>query len=226
MNRILAQLHDNHQIWHGNNHHALSHNISTGDQQLDHYLSGGIPDASVIELQTINGIGELRLLVSFVASKAQSTRLISFIAPPSDICSQMLANHGIDPQQVLVLCSEQGSDSLWSAEQCLKSGCVGVVILWHQQFSTAQIKRFKLAAEQGQTNLIILRQQQSFPCYLPVPLSLSLSPYQYGLKVTINKQLGHWSKPEFLFDMRQRWPDLVSSSKPSNVIELKPRKVG
>jgi len=59
-----------------------------------------------------------------------------------------------------------------------------------------------------------------------VPLSLSLSPYQYGLKVTINKQLGHWSKPEFLFDMRQRWPDLVSSSKPSNVIELKPRKVG
>jgi len=225
MNSILMQLHDNHQIWHGNSHHIAMDTISTGDSSFDDYLHGGLPDASVIELQTINGIGELRLLMPYLASKSKSTRLICFIAPPSAISSQMLLANGIAPHQVLVLSGQKGNDILWSVEQCLKSGCVGAVVLWHQQFSIAQIKRFKLAAEQGQSSLIIIRQQPSLSMCLPVQLSLNL-PHQHGLMVTINKQLGHWPKPPFLFDMRRLWPDLVTPSRSHNVIDLKSRHVG
>jgi len=226
MNSILAQLHDSHQIWHGNNHHLISDSITTGDTGLDDYLHGGWPEASVIELQSINGIGELRLLMPYLASQAQSTRLVAFIAPPSQLGSQMLASNELDTSQVLVLYSQRDNDILWSVEQCLKSGCVGVIVLWHQQFTSAQIKRFKLAAEQGQASLIIIRHQPNLSLCLPVQLSLSLAPHQHGLMISINKQLGHWSKAPYLLDMRKQWPDLVTPVKPSNVIELSQRKVG
>lgn len=226
MNSILTQLHNDHQIWHGNSHRNVVEPVTTGYIELDSYLNGGFPDNSVIELQTINGIGELRLIMPYLAHKAQSTRLIAFIAPPSYICSQMLASNGIKAKQVLVLNTEKEDDTLWSVEQCLKSGCIGAIVLWHRQFSSAQIKRFKLAAQQGQANLIIIRPQPNLSLCLPVALSLKLAPHPHGLEVAVNKQLGYWPKAPYILDMRKQWPDLVEQEKPSNVIKLPQRKVG
>lgn len=226
MNRILTQLQNSHQIWHGNNHHLLCDVLPSGYQSLDDFLSGGLPDNSVIELRTINGIGELRLFMPYIAQKTVNDRLAVFIAPPSSISAQTLASNDINPEQVLVLNSKQAPDMLWSAEQCLKSGCVGVAILWHQQFSNAQTKRLKLAALQGQASLIIMRQPTALVSPLPVPLSLTVSPDKHGLKIAINKQLGHWPKSPYSLDMRSQWPDLVEQDKPNNVISISKRKVG
>ncbi len=226
MNSILTQLHNDHQIWHGNSHSTAVNTLTTGYSKLDKYLNGGLPDNSVIEIQSINGIGELRLIIPYLAQKAQAAKLLTFIAPPSNICSQMLASSGIEASQVLVLNTQKQQDTLWSVEQCLKSGCVGAIVLWHQQFTSAQIKRFKLAAQQGQASLIIIRPQPHLSLSLPVQLSLQLAPHAHGLMVTINKQLGFWPKAPYFLDMRKQWPDLAEQQKPSNVIELHQQKVG
>lgn len=225
MNSILMQLHNNHQIWHGNNHHTNLATISSGDAALDDYLNGGFPQASVIEIQSINGIGELRLLMPLLTSQLGLRHLV-FVTPPSNISSHMLASHGISGSQTIVLSSDVEKHTLWSVEQCLKSGCVGAIVLWHQQFTTAQIKRFKLSAQQGQATLIIIRQPIAHTMNLPVQLSLSLTPHQHGLLISINKQLGYWPKAPYLFDMRRHWPDLVVPKLPDNVVMLHQRQVG
>jgi len=226
MNSILTQLYDNHQIWRGNNHDTLLEVQTTGYPSLDAYLCGGFPDNSVIELQSLNGIGELRLIMPYLAKKTAAEKRLIFISPPSTLSSQMLHSNQINPAHIVVLADVATNDALWSAEQCLKSGCVGVVVLWHQLFSSAQVKRLKLAAQQGHASLIIIRQKSALSLSLAVPLCLSISPDTLGLRIAIIKQLGHWPKAPFTLDMRRDWPDLVEQARPTNVISLNQRKVG
>jgi len=224
MHTDLASLIDGRRIWLGSQQAITDDNQPTGYALLDKKLGGGWPQHGVIELQTANGIGELRLISPFLSAVTTTQQLIMFINAPSIINSQMLAFNDIEPSAAVMINTQDDSQQLWSAEQSLHSGCVSIVVLWQQQFSSCQIKRLKLAAKAGGSRLIVIRPPNQLNA-LPVNLTLALMPSDNGLDITIKKQQGHWPQPMFTLDMSQQWPDLVTNRTYDNVITLAKRRV-
>lgn len=224
MRTDFSQLIDGRQIWLGSQQAINEDYQTTGYPLLDEKLSGGWPKQGIIELQTNNGIGELRLMAPYLTSNANEEQLLLFINPPSVINSQMLSLNGLEPASALVINHSDSDKQLWCAEQSLLSGCVSSVVLWQTQLSSCQVKRLKLAAKATGSRLIVIRPPNQLAT-LPVNLSLALMPCDEGLTITIKKQQGHWPQPLFVLDMSERWPDLVTHITRDNVIALGKRRV-
>ncbi len=202
----LSELKASGQIWSLHDQHSPNALLSSGFAELDQVLAGGFPAHTVIELHSPIGIGELRLLLPCLTRPLVRSQLLAFINPPMLIGSQMLQAAGITPSQVLVLHPATAQDALWAAEQCLKSGCCGSVVLWQPSLSIAQLKRLQLCAQDGQASLFIFRGQRQAQISLPVALSLQLSPACQGVKVQVLKRRGGWPTAPVLVDMTARWP--------------------
>lgn len=204
----LSELKASGHIWSLHDQLSPSVLMSTGFAELDQMLAGGFPAHTVIELHSPIGIGELRLLLPCLTRPLVQAQLLVFINPPMLIGSQMLQAAGITHSQVLILQPATAQDALWAAEQCLKSGCCGSVVLWQPSLSIAQLKRLQLCAQDGQASLFMFRGQQQTHISLPVALSLQLSPALQGVKVQVLKRRGGWPTAPVLVDMTARWPRL------------------
>lgn len=231
MNKLLKKLHQDGKVWTAAQAEQNIEMLDSGYKKLNEKLYGGFPVQGVIEVQSLAGIGELRLFMPFLQNllKQESIkkreRKIVFIAPPAQLNALMLAKQHIDEQDLLVICSEQEADSLWAAEQCLKSGCCLAVFLWHQCLAIHQVKRLKQAAVQGKAVQVLFRSQQSLDLNLPVSLSLALSPHDQGLTIEVKKQLGRWPSKPFVLSMQERWPCLTLFPLADNVIPLSKGKL-
>jgi cell division inhibitor SulA len=190
--------------------------LSTGFAELDQLLTGGFPAHTVIEIHSPIGIGELRLLLPCLTRSQASSQLLVLINPPMLIGSQMLQAAGLAVEQVLVLQPASAQDALWAAEQCLKSGCCGSVVLWQSTLSIAQLKRLQLCAQHGMASLFIFRGQQQSQLLLPIALSLQVSPALQGVKVQVLKRRGGWPMAPVLVDMTARWPRLAVQNAAAN----------
>jgi len=204
----LSELKASGHIWSLHDKLCPSAFFSSGFTELDQLLAGGFPAHTVIELHSPIGIGELRLLLPCLTRPMARAQLLVFINPPMLIGSQMLQAAGIPPSQVLVLQPATAQDALWAAEQCLKSGCCGSVVLWQLSLSIAQLKRLQLCTQDGQASLFIFRGQRQAQISLPVALSLQLSPACQGVKVQVLKRRGGWPTAPVMVDMTARWPRL------------------
>jgi protein ImuA len=90
---------------------------------------GGWPEGTLTELLLQQpGIGELRLLAPALAEVAH--RQVFLIAPPHSPQVLALAALGLAPQNVIWIRSDRTADSLWAAEQVLRSGSTGSLLLW------------------------------------------------------------------------------------------------
>jgi len=103
--------------------------VSTGHQALDNQLpGGGWPTGSMTDLLTQQpGICELRLLAPAVSQVAN--RQIAFLQPPHPPQTLALAAMGIPPESALWLRADRTADALWAAEQVLRSGSCGALLL-------------------------------------------------------------------------------------------------
>ena len=211
----LSELKASGQIWSLQDQAPAGSLLSTGFTELDQLLTGGFPPYTVIELHSPLGIGELRLLLPCLTRTGTCRQLLALINPPLLIGSQMLYGAGIAPEQVLLLHPANIQDALWAAEQCLKSGCCGSVILWQPALSIAQLKRLQLCAQNGKASLFIFRGQRQQHISLPVALSLQLSPAPEGIKVQVLKRRGGYPTTPVLVDMTARWPRLSLSNNPA-----------
>jgi protein ImuA len=212
MSALLEQLTRRQLLWHGNSQQAAYPAVASGYAELDHQLGGGFPASGFIDIQTEQGIGELRLLLPYLQQQqSRSKRVIVLMSPPAQPCADMLAGAGIDLAQLLIISTKTAKDTLWAAEQCLHSGSVSAVLLWQVPVRLAQARRLQLAAEQGQASLILLRQPQT-ALGLPVQLSLQLAPHPKGLLLSVQKRKGGWPTAPFLVDMQSRWPVLSVNS--------------
>ncbi len=160
----VSELKASGQIWSLHDQTPVGALLSTGFAELDQALAGGFPAHTVVELHSPMGIGELRLLLPCLTRPAACSQLLALINPPLLIGSQMLQAAGIAADQVLLLQPANTQDALWAAEQCLKSGCCGSVILWQRTLSIAQLKRLQLCAQDGQASLFIFRGQRQTQC--------------------------------------------------------------
>ncbi len=212
---LVAQLKQKQWLWQGSdtpNEHDL---VPSGFAHLDAQLNGGFPRYGVVEIQSLPGIGELRLLLPHLSastsasSSPNATRLMVFIQPPGILSIQQLAELGISVNQVMVIEPQNAQHALWAAEQCAKSGACSHVLLWADDLQVHQARRLQVASETGQCLQFLFRRPQQHQLSLPVSLSLALHPSEQGLELEINKRKGGWQHGRFRVDMQREWPDLA-----------------
>lgn len=217
MNPILETLQNKQLIWRGFQQAVQPAPIATGYAQLDNNLAGGLPNQGVVEIKTLNGIGEIRVFAHYLA-QVQKQGLIIFVAPPALVASEFLLSIGLDISQVYILTPENESDALWCVEHCLKSGCCKSILLWHTaHIALHQIKRLMLAAEKGQSCLLLYRPLSLNSLALPVNMSLRFYPHQQGLEVVIDKCRSRPPLAAFILDMHQQWQALTLPIVPKNI---------
>jgi len=224
MHPTISYLKNKNLLWQASHTQSTDNGQHTGFKELDNALQGGFPEYGVIDIRSLLGIGELRLLLPSILTRQQQrqTELVTLIAPPMSINSEMLAEFGFALDQVMVIQPSLNKQVLWSAEQSLKSGCCHSVILWHASFSVTQVKRLQLAAEKGHCLLFIIRQPQQEHISLPVTLGIILSSSKVGIRAQITKRKGNWSNNPFEVHMGAYWPEL-SQLEDTNVLAFPSR---
>ncbi|CAK1756648.1 translesion DNA synthesis-associated protein ImuA [Vibrio crassostreae] len=208
MHELIKSLQDRQLIWKGLQSTTQGSTTSTGYPQLDKQLDGGFPTHGVIEVESQQGIGELRLLTPYLAQQ-NSQKLAIFINPPGRICAEFFSSQGIELDNILVIEPQRDLDALWAAEQCLKSGACHSVLLWGADLEIHQTKRLQAASETGKCLQFHFKATSHNQLSLPVSLSMKLSSHAQGLKVEVTKRKGSWSYGSFILDMTHNWPLLT-----------------
>ena len=133
---------------------------------LDAFLPWrGWPVGAMTEIMTDTvGCGELSLLLPAMARLTQEKRPILCIGAPHTLFAPALAQVGIDPARVTQInpssTLKHHKENLWSAEQALKTGLPGMVVLWsptHGQLPPETLRRLHLATIGSETMLIHFR---------------------------------------------------------------------
>ena len=107
---------------------ATTQCVETGHSTLSTQLpGGGWPIGTLTELLLQQpGIGELRLLGPALAEVA--SRRVVLLEPPHPPQALALAALGLAPENVIWLRSGRTADTLWAAEQVLRSGSCGALL--------------------------------------------------------------------------------------------------
>jgi protein ImuA len=165
--------------------------LDTGYAALSAQLpGGGWPLGSLTELMLQQpGIGEIRLLRPALRQAAQ--RPVVLLAPPQIPQGLALAALGLPPgQMVWIRNTGKSGDALWAAEQVLRSGCCGALLLWQQQIRNENLRRLHLAAQSGDTLFCLMRPLAAAQDASPAPLRLSLRTAPGGLAIGFIKRRG------------------------------------
>lgn len=171
--------------------HSATRCLDTGFAALSAQLpGGGWPLGSLVDLLVQqHGIGELRLLQPALAALAR--RPIVLLQPPHEPQALALAALGLEPSQLLwVRSGARAADALWAAEQILRSGCCGALLMWQKHARGETLRRLHLAAQSGETLFCLLRPLAAAQEASPAPLRLSLRPAAGGLDIGFVKRRG------------------------------------
>ncbi|HET9653308.1 MAG TPA: translesion DNA synthesis-associated protein ImuA [Usitatibacter sp.] len=168
----------------------------TGHGALDAQLpGGGWPAGTLSEvLHEGIGIGEVSFLAGALARAAEGERMIAWINAPCLPYAPALAQRGIPLERCLVVRPANREDALWAAEQSLKSGACGAVLLWiaegarHDDY--AWLRRLQMAAEAGRAMAIFFRPSSAERLSTPAHLRVLVSREQGRLKIRIPKRRG------------------------------------
>ncbi|MBW5287236.1 translesion DNA synthesis-associated protein ImuA [Burkholderia gladioli] len=169
---------------------AGSRGIDTGHAALSAELpGGGWPPGCLVELLAQQpGIGELRLLAPVLARLAPKP--VVTVQPPHRLQPAALAYWGIDPAGFVNLKAPRTADALWAAEQALRAGTCGAVLLWQHAVRSDALRRLNLAAQAGAALFFLLRPTAAARDASPAPLRLALAPKRDGIDVTFVKRRG------------------------------------
>jgi len=157
LQQLLTQRSD---LWRGRRR-PQTQAATSGRAELDAWLpDGGWPRGRLIELlPTSLGCGELELLLPLLAEQTRQGQPVLLIAPPLVPCPQHLHAAGIALERLVVI--HAPDQALWAAEQSLKSGVCGSVLVWHPRgrVDARSIRRLQLAARDSEA--------PTFVCYGP-----------------------------------------------------------
>ena len=193
MKATVAQLAQLPGVWRGGElEHAIQPVVATGHAALDRELpGGGWPMGTLTEvLHDAAGIGEISFLAGALARASDGDRLIAWIAPPHLPYAPALAAAGIPLDRCLVVRPADRDDSLWAAEQALRSGACGAVIFWLPSDEYAWLRRLKMAAEAGHAMAVLFRSTAAERLSTPAHLRVMLSRERGALEVRIPKRRG------------------------------------
>ncbi len=167
--------------------------LNTGYPVLSAQLpGGGWPLGMMVDLLLPqHGVGELRLLRPALVAAGQQ-RSIVMVQPPHEPQALALAAQGIDPSQLVWIRSDKknSGDVLWAAEQVLRSGCCGALLLWQNHVRSETLRRLHLAAQSGNTLFCMMRPLAAAQDASPAPLRLSVMPAPGGIEIGFVKRKG------------------------------------
>jgi cell division inhibitor SulA/protein ImuA len=193
MKATVAQLAQLPGVWRGGElEHATHPVVATGHAALDRELpGGGWPTGTLTEvLHDAVGIGEISFLAGALALASAADRLIAWIGPPHLPYAPALAEAGIPLERCLIVRPTQREDSLWAAEQALRSGACGAVLFWLARDEYAWLRRLQMAAEAGRAMAILFRSTAAERLSTPAHLRVALARSQGMLEVRIPKRRG------------------------------------
>ncbi len=193
MPSLAAGLEQHPGIWRGNElARSACPGIASGFAALDAELpGGGWPRGALTEiLPQHEGIGELRILGPALAELAAQGKFVAWIAPPYLPYAPALAAAGIDLARVVIVKTSRDGDSLWAAEQALRSAACGGVLVWPRDIRFPQLRRLQLAAEDGRCLAVLFRPTQAAREPSPAVLRIALATAAGGLALSIFKRRG------------------------------------
>ena len=174
---------------------SLKDCIPTGHAALDSVLaSRGWSQGEMTEILTNEqGIGELLLLVPALRQLTQAGRSVVLVAPPYLPFPVALESMGIRLDR-LVLIHADGQERLWATEQAARSGACGMVITWgngsRKEWSYPSLRRLQVAANNGNSALMVYRPAPAIHDASPAPTRLVVSALAGELQVRIAKRRG------------------------------------
>jgi cell division inhibitor SulA/protein ImuA len=135
-------------IWRGDRFASADiPSVSSGFAPLDAELpGGGWPRGAVIEVLSDGvGLGECSLLLPALIRTQNEGRWSILVAPPQPIHGPAWAAAGIDLSHLVVVAPTQQRDVLWTTEQSLASGSLGMVLSWVKHTDNGQVRRLQVA---------------------------------------------------------------------------------
>jgi cell division inhibitor SulA/protein ImuA len=135
-------------IWRGDRFASAEiPSVSSGFAPLDAELpGGGWPRGALTEILSDGvGLGECSLLLPALIRTQNEGRWSILVAPPQPIHGPAWAAAGIDLTRLIVVAATQQRDVLWTTEQSLASGSLGMVLSWVKQTDNRQVKRLQVA---------------------------------------------------------------------------------
>lgn len=173
--------------------------LASGHAALDAELpGGGWPTGELIELlQPPAAQHEWRLLLPALRRLPHHGPLVLVGAPHRPHLAAWAAQ-GVAPDRVLWVDTADANERLWAAEQVLRSGTAGALLVWLPQARPEQLRRLHLAARGATTAspehagplLFALRPEAQRPQASPAPLRLWLGSAQGRLQVQVFKRRG------------------------------------
>ena len=165
---------------------------STGFRLLDAALpGGGWPVGALTEIMTsCAGVGELSLAMPLLQSLCGDGRPVAFIRPPHIPYPPALVSAGASLDAVLWIDTSVETDARWAAEQLLRDGVTGAVLLWDPTRDGRSLRRLQLAAEMGHSFALLYRPMSLLSVASPAALRLALSAAEGGTRVDLVKVRG------------------------------------
>ncbi len=176
MSAALARLRRHPAIWRRRSPPASV--LPTGFPALDEVLPGaGWPMGALTEILTPwEGAGELRLVMPALADLGARGRWLAWVGPPYVPYAPALEARGIVLSRILWVRSDNTAQQLWSAEQALRSGVCGAVLVWTKRAHQRRLRRLQLAAESGGAWALLFRREASPDDGSPASLRLRVTP--------------------------------------------------
>lgn len=187
-------------VWRGGElEHASLPPVPTGHAALDAELpGGGWPVGSLSEvLHDTAGIGEVAFLAGALARAAQGGKLLLWVGAPHLPYAPALARAGLPLSRCIVTRPADREDALWAAEQALKSGACGAVLLWMERFAEeyAWLRRLQMASHAGRSMAVLFRssaaERHSTPAHLRVVASREARRFQLRIAKRRGPPLAH-----------------------------------
>ena len=167
--------------------------LATGHAALDRELPGhGWPTGTLSEvLHDSVGIGEVAFLTGAMMRASEGDRMIGWINPPHLPYAPALAQSGLALDRCVVVRPANREDAFWAAEQSLRSGACGAVLLWLGESNDyALLRRLQMAAEAGRSMAVLFRSTAAERHSTPAHLRVVLEGNAGVLKLRIPKRRG------------------------------------
>jgi len=204
-------------VWRGGElEHAIHETVATGHAVLDRELpAGGWPLGTLSEvLHDGVGIGEVTFLAGALAQAARDARMLVWVNPPHIPYAPALAEAGLPLECCTVIEPAHREDALWSAEQALRSGACGAVLLWlanampgesrARTDDYAWLRRLQMAAQAGRSMAVLFRSTAAESSSTPAHLRVVLTRSADALELRIPKRRGPPLVVPIRIDLRSR----------------------
>ena len=159
--------------------------VPTGFPELDAALPGaGWPADGLSEILSDSPAAFALALPALARLSREAARWLLLVAPPWIPYAPDLLHRGVDPRRLLVIRAGE-TDSLWAAEQSLRSGAAGLVLLWAEPREPTLVRRLQLAAQAGRTPLLLFRGEIAARRPSPAALRLRVGPARDGTRLEL-----------------------------------------